>query len=829
MSQSSSQQGSRPSGYHQFASSQPNHVDDDEQPQIYSSVYSGVEVYEMEVNKVAVMRRRDDSHLNATQILKVAGLDKGKRTKILEKEIQTGEHEKVQGGYGKYQGTWISFERGVEVCRQYGVEDLLRPLLTYDMGQNGGVAGRGDLNTPTKEQAMAAQRKRMYNAPMNSRANSMSGTFFKNISATASNAVAAISKARLDSPGPRNRAGLSKAPSFNRQTSMQSMDEFPGNSQHSFASDHGRNDSAYSTQRNTQQISVDGNEPPRKRQRVTVTPADSFGHSQGMQMYADNFPGSPTEPNESFIYSQAGINLHDAVEHDGVSPLPPLPFDESVEADVNRKTLLSLFAEPAEPNAFEELAALTPMELDMPIDSQQHTALHWAATLSRMTIVQALIKHGANPFRVNSEGQTALMRAVIVTNSHDNFSFPELLDLLGHTLEVADNKGRTVLHHIVVTSAIDRRHATSKYYLDCLLEWVVRQGSQPSSQDQTANGNGASANAAPKIGLGRFMTEVVNAQDKVGDTALNLAARISNRSIISQLVEVHADPSIPNRVGLRPRDFGIGDIPENDQQVEEAEKKDIAASTQRSKESSDDIVSCEYFLPGTTLARLRLTCLTAMKDLLGETAVIAQQELNQKQDTLDELHTGLRQSSTRLAETRRNLESIREKLKQQQLHRQKVANLSRELESIQYRMGSIEQQHASSQNSSAAAWEEELDAAVSNAATSASVAADDAQAQAEVEDQPTKATVSLPDANILRARLKATADVLTAMQGKVSGLKGSSRDIEYKYRRLVALAASCPEEQVDELLEGLVRAVQSEKGELEIGRVRKFLGGVDGV
>lgn len=592
MSQPSSQQGNRPAGYHQFASSQPNHVEEVDQPQIYSSVYSGVEVYEMEVNKIAVMRRRDDSCLNATQILKVAGLDKGKRTKILEKEIQTGEHEKVQGGYGKYQGTWISFERGVEVCRQYGVEDLLRPLLTYDMGQDGGVAGRGDLNTPTKEQAMAAQRKRMYSAPMGARTNSISGTFFSNISSTASNAVAAISKARLDSPGPRNRGGLSRAPSFNRQASMQSMDGFPGNSQESFASEHGRNDSAYSTQRSTQPMGIDAPEPPRKRQRVTVTPANSFGHSQNMQMYADTFPGSPTEPNESFIYSQAGINLHDAAEHDGISPLPPMPFDESVEAEVNRKTLLSLFADPTEPTAFEELGTFTPMELDMPIDSQQHTALHWAATLSRMNIVQALIKHGANPFRVNSEGQTALMRAVIVTNSHDNFSFPELLDLLGHTIEVADNKGRTVLHHIVVTSAIERRHATSKYYLDCLLEWVVRHGSQPSSQDHNVNGNGVSNNP-PKIGLGRFMTEVVNAKDKVGDTALNLAARISNRSIISQLLEVHADPSIPNRVGLRPRDFGIGDMPEGEEQSEEAEKNDIAASTQRSKESSDDIVSCK--------------------------------------------------------------------------------------------------------------------------------------------------------------------------------------------------------------------------------------------
>lgn len=50
------------------------------------------------------MRRRVDSYLNATQILKVAGFDKPQRTRILEREVQKGDHEKVQGGYGKYQG-----------------------------------------------------------------------------------------------------------------------------------------------------------------------------------------------------------------------------------------------------------------------------------------------------------------------------------------------------------------------------------------------------------------------------------------------------------------------------------------------------------------------------------------------------------------------------------------------------------------------------------------------------------------------------------------------------------------------------------------------------
>ena len=61
-------------------------------------------VYEMICRNVAVMRRRSDAYLNATQILKVAGFDKPQRTRVLEREVQKGEHEKVQGGYGKYQG-----------------------------------------------------------------------------------------------------------------------------------------------------------------------------------------------------------------------------------------------------------------------------------------------------------------------------------------------------------------------------------------------------------------------------------------------------------------------------------------------------------------------------------------------------------------------------------------------------------------------------------------------------------------------------------------------------------------------------------------------------
>ena len=557
----------------------------------------------MEVNNVAVMRRRNDSWLNATQILKVAGVDKGKRTKILEKEIQTGEHEKVQGGYGKYQGTWIKFDRGLQVCRQYGVEELLQPLLTYDMGQDGGVAGRGDFNTPTKEQAMAAQRKRLYNQSADGRPNGISGAFFKNISTTASHAVAAISKARFDSPGPRSRNGPSRTASFSRQASMQNGDDFPANSQQSFASDYGQHvDSAYSTQQVNNSVQMTEPEPPRKRQRVTMTPAESFnGYGQNMDMYAATYPGSPTEPNESFMYTQSAIHDRSPVE-EGNGPLPPLPYEMSPDIEIKRNMLMGLFLETpgTDPTNHDMLREFTPLELDMPIDLQSHTALHWAATLARMPLLRALIAAGASPSRVNASGETALMRACLVTNSQDHNSFPDLLEVLGATIEARDHKGRTVLHHIAVTSAVKGRHAASRYYLESLLEWVVRQGSAPNSQNTQTNGNAPSNSQAvnPKMGIARFMSEIVNAQDSVGDTALNIASRIGNRSIISQLLEVGADPNIANRVGLRPLDFGIGSENAEDKTNGEAnvEKNGVAGANQRSRESSDEIVACELTL-----------------------------------------------------------------------------------------------------------------------------------------------------------------------------------------------------------------------------------------
>lgn len=100
--------------------------------QVYSATYSNVPVFEFVTSEGPIMRRKADSWINATHILKIAKYPKARRTRILEKDVQTGIHEKVQGGYGKYQGTYVPLEIGKELALSFGVYDILKPIFDFE-------------------------------------------------------------------------------------------------------------------------------------------------------------------------------------------------------------------------------------------------------------------------------------------------------------------------------------------------------------------------------------------------------------------------------------------------------------------------------------------------------------------------------------------------------------------------------------------------------------------------------------------------------------------------------------------------------------------------
>jgi ankyrin repeat protein len=789
----------------------------------------------MEVNNVAVMRRRKDSWLNATQILKVAGIEKGKRTKVLEKEILIGEHEKVQGGYGKYQGTWIKFERGLEFCRQYGVEELLRPLLTYDMGQDGGIAGRGGIDTPTKEQAMAAQRKRLYNSGVDSRSSSQSGTFFKNISQTASTAVAAISKARFDSPVPRIRNGASGRPaSFSRQSSQQHLSQenaFPGGSQQSMASFASENsftvngaDSAYATQSGPHYSNDvqngDFEEPPRKRMRPSPSVADSqqMDYDYGMSMRE----ATPTEPNDSFVY-----HGHQDMDNGFLMPLPPLPLPTGTQDTLKKSLLMSLFTDPHQTDfsKHEAFLKLKLQELEMPVDNTAHTALSWAATLARVPLLKHFIAKGASIFRVNRAGETALMKACVVTNNLDMGTFPDILELLGPTIELRDARGRTVLHHIAITSAVKGRSQASKYYLESLLEFVVRQGSAPNSQQSFTSG----PPALRSMGIGRFMSEIVNVQDKSGDTALNIAARIGNRSIISQLLEVGADPSISNRSNLCPIDFGIGDPADAENRATAGFLDGDKALSKEARESSGEIINCESVPEN---LRILLT-FKAISTLLTETESEFTAEMDAKQAQIDTIHVKLRESSAILGQERSRLDSLKKETKEREERKMKIANLRRASEEERAKLAQMQKQYGRlNGEAEMRLGDADKGLAIPGGAVPANVLSsiNPGSHQPQVLDPAQRQVLaSLPPSHILQARLNAYKANNEALSEGVQGLKIKSSELASKYRKIISLCTGVAEEEVDNHLNNLLRSMESEPADLDLGRVREFLQRVDAV
>ncbi|KAL4796213.1 hypothetical protein BDV19DRAFT_83750 [Aspergillus venezuelensis] len=130
---------------------------------VYSATYSSVPVYEFKIGSDSIMRRRSDDWINATHILKVAGFDKPARTRILEREVQKGVHEKVQGGYGKYQGTWIPLMEGRMLAERNNILDRLRPIFDFVAGDRSPPPAPKHTSAASKPRAPKNSNKKVVN------------------------------------------------------------------------------------------------------------------------------------------------------------------------------------------------------------------------------------------------------------------------------------------------------------------------------------------------------------------------------------------------------------------------------------------------------------------------------------------------------------------------------------------------------------------------------------------------------------------------------------------------------------------------------------------
>ncbi|KAJ3274244.1 transcriptional regulator swi6 [Terramyces sp. JEL0728] len=438
---------------------------------VYGAVYSGVPVYEMMCRDIAVMRRQKDSFLNATQVLKVANIDKGKRTKILEKEIQNGDHEKVQGGYGKYQGTWIPFERGVQLAEHYNVDGLLSPLLNYSPPN-----GRSD-RTPTKEQVMGNQR-------LNNGSNYGS-----------------------------------------KKTSQYGYTE--------------------------KRVKLDRQQSPQENEREMHMPQYHPAESPMCENFFEF-----QDPKHQYVNPYAAPFMYDYMHyHMPLEPIQNSPIAVAASepsAERHRSSLMALFINGGGAQQHDMLlphAILPPdFDLDICLDDQGHSAIHWAAALANIPLLTLLIQKGAQVDKTNYAGESALVRAVMVTHNHERQVFLELLSLLKDNIFIVDHKGRTIFHHICLSASIKGRPSTCMYYMQCLLEFMAKMAGEEAMSSDFVHSDSSNSLSC------RILT-LLNSVDMCGDTAINTAARLGCVPLYELLLEAGADKTIANYAAIRPDDF----------------------------------------------------------------------------------------------------------------------------------------------------------------------------------------------------------------------------------------------------------------------------------
>ncbi|KAG1907505.1 apses-domain-containing protein [Suillus fuscotomentosus] len=430
--------------------------------QIFKATYSGIPVFEMMCKGVAVMRRRADSWLNATQILKVAGFDKPQRTRVLEREVQKGEHEKVQGGYGKYQGTWIPLERGLALAKQYNCEAALRPIIDFQpAAKSPPLAPKHLVSTSTT--ARPARR-----------------------TAAAAEAAAALAATA------RSRRNV----------------EPPVESDHEILSVHASEDGSMTSS-------------PSRGSSSSRTPSP-IGNT--LDATRDRRSGNRRKPPPRHIDER-----YDDEGSEEESTQPNGATDPRAYAD----QILEYFI--SDSNQVPQVLISPPPDFDpnTAIDDDGHTALHWASAMGRLRIVKLLITAGAEIFKVNKAGQTALMRSVMFANNYDVRKFPELYELLHRSTLNIDNYNRTVFHHIVDVAMSKGKTHAARYYMETVLN---RLADYP-----------------------KELADVINFQDEDGETALTMAARCRSKRLVKLLIDHGANPKIINNDGKSTEDYILED------------------------------------------------------------------------------------------------------------------------------------------------------------------------------------------------------------------------------------------------------------------------------
>lgn len=537
------------------------------------------------MNDSPIMRRCKDDWVNATQILKCCNFPKAKRTKILEKGVQQGLHEKVQGGFGRFQGTWIPLEDARRLACTYGVTRELAPVLFLDFNDPNLVIPV-KAKPPPKENTNLVKRKyiKKPKQPGDTPKKYKTGKKAALQQAAEEAAAAAAGTDILmgdippsahssfvsqDTSGAHSRQNSFVVPpnsypqvfSNGQQGVAKSLPHpVPPQFDHMVMTPHSAGTSfsqpEYPSINGSSSLPNSQNGYPnpqlilrfqqfQPQQFPQVYPQQSSNVRQfpvpipnpiPPQVYAENKVLSSQSSNESNWSmhndpKESDTSMNSSVEDRKLfNNGNQLPQDESSPGDDNSYAaqLLKFFSEDSADIPYFVHNPPSDFNINEPIDDEGHTPLHWAASIGNYEMIHILMSKGANPLIVNNFGLNPLSKLISFNNCYELRNFDKVLNDLELCLINTDINGRTPLHYLCQFAKVKSKFDSLQSYLNSILTKLQIL----TDQSQTRQVN--------------LMKNVLNHQDVRGDTCLHIAIKSGCISFVQTLLKYGTRDDIEN-------------------------------------------------------------------------------------------------------------------------------------------------------------------------------------------------------------------------------------------------------------------------------------------
>lgn len=202
--------------------------------------------------------------------------------------------------------------------------------------------------------------------------------------------------------------------------------------------------------------------------------------------------------------------------------------------------------------------------------------------------------------------------------------------------------------------------------------------------------------------------------------------------------------------------------------------------------------------------------------------------MEKKQKTIDDLHSQLRSASGNLGEQRQRLETMQSEANERELRKLKTTNLIRAYEEEHSRLSQMQGGHQMNGEVELRLGDADKGYRIPEQATNILSRLNLNQSLVINSPERQALATSLPPAHVLRARIEAYKSNNQALEENVRDLQSKSSELAGKYRQVISLCTGVEETNVDNVLENLLRAVDSEQDDVELTRVREFLQRVEG-